>query len=94
MQFGLGPLEAVFGPGGVQLKTQGSVDLDFGFSISKRDNPAISERNRRNGSFDFDNFDTVDHDYLQNDVIKLLRGESGDVSDVLCCAPLFFPFID
>lgn len=46
--------DKIFGPGGVQLKTQGSVDLDFGFSISKRDNPAISERNRRNGSFDFD----------------------------------------
>jgi uridine kinase len=27
------------------------------------------------GSYDFDNFDTVDHEYLQQDVIKLLEGE-------------------
>ncbi len=55
IQIGIGKKgDQIFGPGGVQLKTQGSVDLDFGFSISKRDNPAISERNRRNTSFDFD----------------------------------------
>ena len=30
MQFGLGPLEKIFGPGGVQLKTQGSVTLNMG----------------------------------------------------------------
>jgi len=27
------------------------------------------------GSYDFDNFDTVDHEYLQQDVLKLLAGE-------------------
>lgn len=55
IQIGLGQGgDKIFGPGGVQLKTQGSVDLDFGGSITKRNNPAISERNRKNGSFDFD----------------------------------------
>lgn len=55
IKIGLGKTgDKIFGPGGVQLKTQGSVDLDFGFSISKRENPAISEKNRRNASFDFD----------------------------------------
>lgn len=55
VQIGLGKKgEDVFGPGGVQLKTQGSVELDFGFTISKRDNPTIPERNRINPMFNFD----------------------------------------
>ncbi len=55
IQIGLGKKgEDIFGPGGVQVKMQGSVDLDFGFTISKRDNPTISERNRINTIFDFD----------------------------------------
>lgn len=55
IKIGLGEKgEDIFGPGGVQLKTQGSVDLDFGFNISKRENPTISERNRINTIFDFD----------------------------------------
>jgi cell surface protein SprA len=55
IKIGLGEKgENIFGPGGVQLKTQGSVDLDFGFNISKRENPTISERNRINTIFDFD----------------------------------------
>ncbi len=55
IQIGLGEKgENIFGPGGVQLKTQGSVDLDFGFTVSKRENPTISERNRTNTIFDFD----------------------------------------
>ena len=55
IQIGLGKQgEKIFGPGGVQLKTQGSVELPFGISITKRKNPAISERNRKNAAFDFD----------------------------------------
>ena len=54
IQVGLSPTaDKIFGPGGVQLKTQGSVDLTFGFKISKRENPTISVRNRRNTIFDF-----------------------------------------
>lgn len=55
MQIGIGATgDKIFGPGGVQLKTQGSVDLTFGLKISKRDNPTIPERNRTNTVFDFD----------------------------------------
>ena len=46
MQFGLGPLESIFGPGGVQLKTQGSVKINMGVKSNKTDNPALSEHRR------------------------------------------------
>lgn len=54
MQFGLGPLEKVFGPGGVQLKTQGSVQIKMGVKTNKTDNPALSLRAKRKTYFDFD----------------------------------------
>jgi len=54
MNFALGPLEKVFGPGGVRLTTQGSIQLSLGVKSNKTDNPAISLRNRRKTYFDFD----------------------------------------
>jgi len=54
MQFGLGPLEKVFGPGGVQLKTQGSVQIKMGIKSNKTDNPALSVSAKRKTYFDFD----------------------------------------
>lgn len=54
MKFSLGPAEKVFGPGGVQLKTQGSAELMFGIVTNKIDNPSLSERLRKTTSFDFD----------------------------------------
>lgn len=54
MNFALGPLENVFGPGGVQLKTQGSIQLGLGIKSNKTDNPAISVNSRRKTYFDFD----------------------------------------
>jgi cell surface protein SprA len=54
MQFGLGPLESVFGPGGVQLKTQGTVQINMGVKSNKTDNPALSVAARRKTYFDFD----------------------------------------
>ncbi len=54
MNFSLGPLERVFGPGGIKLNTQGSVQLSMGIKSNKTDNPAISLRNRRKTYFDFD----------------------------------------
>ncbi len=54
MSFGLGPLEKVFGPGGVQLKTQGSVQLTMGMKMTKTDNPSLSADARRSTYFDFD----------------------------------------
>ena len=54
MKFSLGPAEKVFGPGGVQLKTQGSAELIFGIVTNKVDNPSMSERLRKTTTFDFD----------------------------------------
>ncbi len=54
MNFALGPLEKIFGPGGVSLKTQGSVQIDMGIKSNKTDNPALSLTARRKTYFDFD----------------------------------------
>ena len=54
MNFSLGPLEKVFGPGGVRLTTQGSVQLSMGIKSNKTDNPSLSLKNRRKTYFDFD----------------------------------------
>lgn len=53
MNFALGPLEKIFGPGGVSLKTQGSVQIDMGIKSNKTDNPALSLTARRKTYFDF-----------------------------------------
>lgn len=55
MNFALGPLEKVFGPGGVRLTTQGSIQLKMGMKSNKTDNPALSVSSRRKTYFDFDN---------------------------------------
>lgn len=47
-------LEKIFGPGGVQLKTQGSVQISAGVKSNKTDNPALSLTARRKTYFDFD----------------------------------------
>ena len=54
MNFALGPLEKIFGPGGVSLRTQGSVTLSMGIKSNKTDNPALSLDSRRKTYFDFD----------------------------------------
>ena len=54
MNFALGPLEKIFGPGGVSLKTQGSVQLKMGINSNKTDNPSLSLSARRKTYFDFD----------------------------------------
>lgn len=54
MNFALGPLEKVFGPGGVRLTTQGSVQLNMGIKSNKTDNPALPINSRRKTFFDFD----------------------------------------
>lgn len=54
MNFALGPLEKIFGPGGVSLKTQGSVQINMGVKSNKTDNPALSLTARRKTYFDFD----------------------------------------
>ena len=54
MHFDLGPAEKIFGPGGVQIRTQGKASLKFGYNYKFIDNPSLSERNRVTKSFDFD----------------------------------------
>jgi len=53
MRFSLGPAEKIFGPGGVQLKTQGSAELSFGVKNNKVDNPTLPERARSKTYLDF-----------------------------------------
>ncbi len=54
MKFDLGPANKIFGPGGVRIKTQGSVELKVGANTRFVDNPSLSERNRRVFGFDFE----------------------------------------
>lgn len=54
MNFALGPLEKIFGPGGVRLTTQGSIQLSMGIKSNKTDNPSLSLKSRRKTYFSFD----------------------------------------
>ncbi len=54
MKFSLGPADKVFGPGGLQVKTQGSAELVFGAKHNKVDNPAFTEAMRSNTTPEFD----------------------------------------
>ena len=63
----------------IQLKACGIRPVSFStddYFVNRLDTPRLP-----NGDFDFDNFDTVDHRYLQSDVIKLLAGETVDVPE-------------
>ena len=54
MNFAYGPLEKIFGPGGVSLKTQGSVQIKMGVKSNKTDNPSLALNSRRKTYFDFE----------------------------------------
>ena len=54
MKFNIGPADKLFGPGGVQLKTQGSAEMKFGVNHQKLDNPVLTQRARNNTVLDFD----------------------------------------
>lgn len=63
----------------IQLKACGLHPLSFStddYFVNRLDTPRLPD-----GSFDFDNFDTVDHDYLQKDLMKLLAGEEVEVPE-------------
>ena len=58
----------------IQLKACGVCPISFStddYFVNRLDTPKLPD-----GSYDFDNFDTVDHEYLQNDIIKLMKGET------------------
>ena len=54
MHFDLGPAEKIFGPGGVQIKTQGSAEIKVGINSKKVNNPALAASRRKTVGFDFD----------------------------------------
>lgn len=55
MQFDIGRADRVFGPGGVKLQLQGSVELDFGLNFRHLGDPSLSERSQHPApTFDFD----------------------------------------
>ena len=63
----------------VQLKACGLHPISFStddYFVNRVDTPKIPD-----GSYDFDNFDTVDHEYLQKDLVKLLNGEEVEVPE-------------
>jgi cell surface protein SprA len=45
--------DKVFGTDAISIVPQGSAELIFGYNMSRIDNPALSEKNRKNGSFLF-----------------------------------------
>ncbi len=54
MNFAVGALDKIFGPGGVSLRTQGSVQIKMGIKSNKTDNPSLQLSSRRKTYFDFD----------------------------------------
>mgnify|MGYP003623278960 CR=1 FL=1 len=53
MQFDIGGADKLFGPGGVRLRSQGSVGLDLGLKTSKTNNPSLPEKSRSRTFFNF-----------------------------------------
>ena len=63
----------------VQLKACGLRPLSFStddYFVDREDTPRFPD-----GGYDFDNFETVDHDALQRDVLRLLDGEEVEVPE-------------
>lgn len=63
----------------IQLKACGLHPISFStddYFVNRLDTPKLPD-----GSYDFDNFETVDHEYLQNDIIKLMNGETVEVPE-------------
>ncbi len=63
----------------VQLKACGLHPVSFStddYFVNRVETPKLPD-----GSYDFDNFDTVDHDYLQKDLVRLIGGEEVEVPE-------------
>ena len=63
----------------IQLKACGLHPVSFStddYFVNRVETPKLPD-----GSYDFDNFDTVDHKALQKDVLKLLKGEKVQVPE-------------
>lgn len=63
----------------IQLKACGIKPVSFStddYFVNRLDTPRLPD-----GEFDFDNFETVDHAYLQSDLLKLMNGETVEVPE-------------
>ena len=63
----------------IQLKACGLKPLSMStddYFVNRLDTPRFPD-----GSFAFDNFDTVDHDLMERDIMKMLAGEEVDVPE-------------
>ncbi len=63
----------------VQLKACGLSPITFStddYFVNRVDTPRLPD-----GSYDFDNFDTVDHEALQRDLLRILAGEEVEVPE-------------
>lgn len=63
----------------IQLKACGIRPISYStddYFVNRVETPLLPD-----GSYDFDNFDTVDHKYLQSDLLKLLNGEEVEVPE-------------
>ena len=63
----------------IQLKACGLHPISFStddYFVNRLDTPKLPD-----GSYDFDNFDTVDHDMLERDVLDLLAGKVVEVPE-------------
>lgn len=63
----------------VQLTACGLHPVSFStddYFVNRVDTPKLPD-----GNYDFDNFDTVDHDALQQDILKLFNGEEVEVPE-------------
>jgi len=54
IQFDLGIADKLFGPGGVRLRSQGTIGMDIGLKTSKTSNPTLPEKARSRTFFNFD----------------------------------------
>lgn len=51
---GNSPIEDIFGPGGVRITTNGSIELSSGIVSNRIDNPTLPERSRKRNRLDLD----------------------------------------
>ncbi len=75
------PLTSLFGPGGVQLTTQGSIEISAGMKRDVTENPTLPLRARKRNRFSFDvNYDTeATFDYRSKEIRLAYRGEEAEI---------------
>ena len=80
LNFEMGALDKVFGPGGVRLSTQGSIQLSMGVKSNKTDNPSLPMRSRRKTFFNFDQKIQANINAQVGDKMKFNMGYNTDAT--------------